>query len=205
MAWYAGGDTALTMADGKVFHLGSVSAVVMQTLWRATGALVTGRRDFDVSAAWGGTHPLNVPAFIVTHTPPPDWATRRSPFTFVTDGVASAIAQAKATAGERHVLVNGSRIAQQGLQAGLVDELQIELVPVVLGQGFAYSITWDRRRLRSRAQRWTRGRRSRTCAIVWFRTRPPNLLEPPRMVDVTCPARRSTPGGTRSTVPVCGG
>ena len=135
MGWYAGGDTVLTMADGKVFHLGSVSAVVMQTLWRATGALVTGRRDFDVSAAWGGTHPLNVPAFIVTHTPPPDWATRRSPFTFVTDGVASAIAQAKATAGERHVLVNGSRIAQQSLQAGLVDELQIELVPVVLGQG----------------------------------------------------------------------
>jgi dihydrofolate reductase len=93
-------------------------------LWRSYyGAIVTGRRDFDMSKAWGGKSPLNVPIFIVTHHPPSEWVNTESPFTFVTEGVASAIEQAQQVAGNKMIAVGGSQIAQQAIQAGLLDEI----------------------------------------------------------------------------------
>lgn len=134
--WLSGGDTPLPIPSaGRVFMTSPASAAHYREFLETTGALVTGRRDFDVSRAWGGQNPLGVPAFIVTHNPPQEWAGEGSPFTFVTDGVESAVEQAKAVAGDKNVAISGSKIAQQALKAGLLEEIQIDLVPVLLGDG----------------------------------------------------------------------
>jgi dihydrofolate reductase len=136
MGWYFSGDTEMTMGDGMVFKVSQASADLLRESWGAIGAIVTGRRDFDVSRAWGGKSPIaGAQILIVTHTVPQEWAGKESPFTFVTDGVESALAQAKAIAGEKNVAVSGSKITQQCLQAGLLDEIQIELAPILLGAG----------------------------------------------------------------------
>lgn len=132
--WFSNGDTPFPVAD-RVFMTSAVSAEQYRRLWDSIGAQVTGRRDFDVSRAWGGKHPMGIPCFIVTHNPPPEWTGEGSPFTFVTDGVESAVRQAQAAAGEKNVVLGGSTIAQQCIKAGLVDEIHIDLVPVLLGEG----------------------------------------------------------------------
>jgi len=134
--WLTSGDTPLEVPGvGRPFRTSPASAAHYRELLETFGAEVTGRRDFDVSRAWGGKHPMGVPAFIVTHSPPQEWVYDGSPFTFVTDGVASAVEQARQAAGSKNVIVNGSQIAQQCLRAGLLDEIQIELVPILLGAG----------------------------------------------------------------------
>lgn len=108
---------------------------------RATEGLSTmvcGRRVFDHTAGWGGRPPGRGRAFVVTHRPPEDWASfPDSPFTFVTSGVADAVAQAQAT-GLGSVGVCGPTIARQCLALGLLDEVRIDLVPVLLGKGIRY-------------------------------------------------------------------
>jgi dihydrofolate reductase len=99
------------------------------------GASVAGRRTFDITNGWGGRPPLGVPTFVVTHTVPREWVYEGSPFTFVTDGVESAIEQAKAVAGEKDVAVMAASIVQQCIRAGLLDEIVINLVPLLLGDG----------------------------------------------------------------------
>jgi len=134
--WLANGDTPLPIpSTDRVFMTSAVSAEVYREMFETTGAHVTGRGDFDASDAWGGKHPLNVPAFIVTHRVPQEWAGEGSPFTFVTDGVESAIEQARKAAGDKNVIVGGSQITQQCLKARLLDEIHIDLVPVLLGEG----------------------------------------------------------------------
>ena len=90
---------------------------------------------FDIAHAWGGSPPGGGPCFIVTHNPPQEWLKEGSPFTFITDGVESAIRQAKQAAGEKAVSVASASIMQQCLKAGLLDEIVITLVPVLLGGG----------------------------------------------------------------------
>jgi dihydrofolate reductase len=134
--WYRSGDTAFPVAGtSMVFNVSRASTALLAATWGRLGALVTGRRDFDVSHAWGGTPPLGVPTFIVTHRPPAEWLTPGSPFAFVTNGVASAIAQARQAAGDRDVGVGGTTIVQQALRAGLIDEIRIDLAHVLLGAG----------------------------------------------------------------------
>ena len=112
--WYSAGDTEFPVAGtGMVFRISRASAELLRATWGQLGAIVTGRRDFDVSGAWGGTPPLGVPTFIVTHRIPQEWVRDGSPFTFVTDGVASAIAQARQAAGDQDVGVSGTTIVQQ--------------------------------------------------------------------------------------------
>lgn len=135
-AWYGGGDTEVKMPNNELtFNTDPVSAEVVQQTLRQFGANVTGRKTFEDAEAWGGQDPLGVPSFIVSHGVPAEWAGPDSPFVFVTDGVASAIAQAKAVAGDRAVGVAGADIARQCLQLGLLDEIQLHLVPVLLGAG----------------------------------------------------------------------
>jgi dihydrofolate reductase len=119
----------------RPFKVSKASAELIRQEWESIGAIVTGRRDFDVSKAWGGASPLGVPIFIVTHHPPSEWSQKESPFTFVTDGVESAVTQAKQAANGKDVSIGGSQIIQQCLRAGLVDEIGIELVPILLGSG----------------------------------------------------------------------
>jgi dihydrofolate reductase len=134
--WLTSGDTPLQVPGvDRAFKTSAASAAHYQELLDTTGAEVTGRRDFDISRAWGGKHPFGIPAFIVTHSPPQEWVYEGSPFTFVTDGVESAVEQARKAAGDRNVIVNGSKIAQQCLNAGLIDEVQIDLAPILLGSG----------------------------------------------------------------------
>ena len=121
---------------GLLFKVSRASARLLQAVWDTVGASVTGRRAFDVANAWGGNPPLGVPTFVVTHDPPQAWAHKKdSPYIFVTDGVESAIRQARAAAGGKNVAVGGSTIVQQCLKAGFLDEIRIELVPVLLGAG----------------------------------------------------------------------
>lgn len=134
--WYTAGDTDLPIPGvPRAFKVSKASAALIRQEWDAVGAIVTGRRDFDVSNAWGGVPPLGVPIFIVTHDPPEEWNKPDSPFTFVTDGVESAVAQAKRAAKGKNVSIGGSQIIQQALRAGLVDEIAIELAPILLGSG----------------------------------------------------------------------
>ena len=101
------------------------------------GALVCGRTLFDVTDGWQGRHTLNVPIVVVTHRVPTDWVDAHpdAPFSFVTDGVEAAIARAQELAGDRVVSVTGGTIARQCLDLGLLDEVAIDLVPVVMGAG----------------------------------------------------------------------
>jgi dihydrofolate reductase len=109
-------------------------------IWRSTfddvGAIVTGRRTFDLAGGWGGMHPVGAPVFILTHNPPDGF--EDAPFTFVTDGIESAVEQAKETAGDKLVGVGGASAAQQALNAGLLDAVRVSLVPVVLGEGISF-------------------------------------------------------------------
>ena len=96
MQWYRAGDTEFVVpGGGMTFKLGPASADLLRAAWGQMGAIVTGRRDFEVSKAWGGQPPFGVPTFIVTHHPPAAWVGLSSPFTFVTDGVETAIARAR--------------------------------------------------------------------------------------------------------------
>jgi dihydrofolate reductase len=99
----------------------------------ATGAVITGRRTGDFVDYWGGDHHDGVPIFVPTHQAPPE--NRYEQVYFVTDGIESCVAQAKAAAGDRDVMVHGAYTAQACLRAGVLDVLEIQLVPVLLGQG----------------------------------------------------------------------
>jgi dihydrofolate reductase len=134
-AWYFSGDTDYEMPSGTMtFKVSPASAELLQEV-QTVGALVTGRKTFDIANAWGGRHPVDVPVFVVTHTVPQEWVYEGSPFTFVTDGVESAVEKAKKTAGDKNVGVGAASIAQQCINAGLLDEIHIHLAPVLLGDG----------------------------------------------------------------------
>jgi dihydrofolate reductase len=136
LGWYAAGDTEYRLPGTEmVFKVSAQTAELLRETRRTTGALVTGRRTFDLTNGWGGRHPLNVPVFVVTHTVPQEWVYEQSPFTFVTDGLESALEQAKAIAGDKDVGVVGASLVQQCIRAGLLDEIHFDLVPVLLGDG----------------------------------------------------------------------
>jgi dihydrofolate reductase len=136
LAWYSGGDTEYRLPGTEmVFKVSAQSAELLRETRETTGALVTGRRTFDLTGGWGGKHPLDVPVFVVTHTVPREWNYEGSPFTFVTDGLESAVEQARAVAGDKDVGVIGASLVQQCIRAGLLDEIHIDLVPVLLGDG----------------------------------------------------------------------
>ena len=78
---------------------------------------------------------MGVPVFVVSHSVPHEWVYEGSPFTFVTDGLESAVAQAKAVAGDKDVGVIGANLVQQCIRSGLLDEIHLDLVPVLLGDG----------------------------------------------------------------------
>ena len=133
--WYFRGDTEVAMAEGvPPLKVPAQSATVLREGLASFGAGVWGRKTFDIAHGWGG-HPPGSPAFIVTHSTPQEWVFEGSPFTFVTDGVESAIRQAKAAAGAKNVVVCTASVLQQAVNAGLVDEIHVDLAPVLLGRG----------------------------------------------------------------------
>lgn len=113
------------------------SSEVLEEVLDAAGAIVVGKRMFDNAKGWGDNPPFHKPVFVLTHTErEPLVKDGGTTFTFVTDGVESAIEQAKAAAGDKDVSVGGgASTAQQCLRAGLLDELQIHVAPLLLGGG----------------------------------------------------------------------
>ena len=106
-----------------------------QDEWSAAGAVLAGRRTAELMDHWGGSH-AGLPIIVPSHRPPGPAARWGYPLvTYVTDGIESAMAQAKAAAGDRYVLVHGAHTAQRALEAGVLDELQIHQIPVLFGGG----------------------------------------------------------------------
>lgn len=138
--WYGNGDVETTFSDAsRVFSVTRQTADFLAETAPRMAAGVIGRHLFDHTGGWEGVPPNGEHAFVVTHSVPADWPhLGTAPFTFVTDGVASAIEQAKAFAGDRDVSVAAGDVGGQALRAGLVDRVVLNLVPVVLGSGKPY-------------------------------------------------------------------
>jgi dihydrofolate reductase len=115
---------------------GEADARMVRELFAETGAVVLGKRTFDLGLEpWGGT-PFPVPCFVLTHEARDDLVTKTGTFAFVTDGIERAVHRAQAAAGDKDVLVmGGPTVAQQAVRAGLVDEIRLHLVPVLFGAG----------------------------------------------------------------------
>jgi dihydrofolate reductase len=136
--WLQNGEAELpTPAGDFTVRLAPTSAEHWQRWASSVGVLVCGRTLFDVAEGWQGRHSLDVPVVVVTHQVPTGWVDAHpdAPFSFVTDGVEAAIARARELAGDRVVAVTGGTIARQCLELGLLDEVAIDLVPVVMGAG----------------------------------------------------------------------
>ncbi|ADD44999.1 dihydrofolate reductase family protein [Stackebrandtia nassauensis] len=136
-AWCTAGDVETPSADPErlTYRTSEATARYLRDLMDHTGALVVGRKQFDMTNGWGGAHPQgDVPVFVVTHNPP-EWTNTVTPFTFVTDGVESAVRQAIKVADGKDVGIGPGSIVGQALSVGLLDELRIDLVPTVLGGG----------------------------------------------------------------------
>jgi dihydrofolate reductase len=134
--WYDNGDVEVPSNDPRwTFHVTEPSVPFLRHALDRSGALVCGRRLFDIAQGWGGNHPSGCPLVVVTHRPVTDWP---HPVTFVTDGVVSAIEQAKKIAGDKDVVCASAAITQQALDAGLIDEIAVSLVPVLLGRGIPF-------------------------------------------------------------------
>jgi dihydrofolate reductase len=137
--WYNNGDVAITGADpDRVFHVSEATAGYLRATWTNIGAAVIGRRLFDLTNGWNGRPAIGDHVFVVTHEAPAGWPFPDAPFTFVTDGVASAVDQARAFAGDRNVALTAGNLTGQALAAGLVDEVSVSLAPVVFGSGVRF-------------------------------------------------------------------
>ena len=136
--WFDNGDVELRTIDPDItFHLNQESFNHLQGWLDTIGALVCGRTLFDFTDGWGGRHTMDVPVVVVTHEAPADWIAEHpdASLEFVTDGIEAAVARAHEIAGERTVAVAAGTIARQCLELGLLDEVAIDLVPVVFGGG----------------------------------------------------------------------
>jgi dihydrofolate reductase len=139
--WYENGPVRFEWpGNDMVSQVTPQSAAYLRATLDESGALVVGRRVFDITDGWAGHHPVGVPVFVVSHRGPEGWDERHdaSRTTFVHDGVESAIRQAQAVAGDKSIGVAGPSIAQQCLDLGLLDELHVELAPVLLGDGIPF-------------------------------------------------------------------
>jgi dihydrofolate reductase len=116
--------------------MSAVSAATFDEGVGRVGAVIAGRRTYDIAEAWGGSGPLpGAPLFVLTHQVPDAVPAGDPPYTFVTDGIERAVERARTAAAGKDAALMGATIVQQGLRAGLLDELVISLVPVVLGRG----------------------------------------------------------------------
>jgi dihydrofolate reductase len=160
------GDVSLLYPDLAALR----STEMLQEEIQTTGAVVMGRRAYDMAEGDVTDYEYQAPIFVLTHHVPEQAAkgqNDRLTITFVSDGIASAIAQAKAAAGDKHVMVvGGANTAQQCLRAGLVDEIHIGIVPVLLGEGLRFFEPGSIEQLQLER---TRVFESPTRTDLWFR------------------------------------
>jgi dihydrofolate reductase len=139
------GDGAGMLHDWMFSAATDQDRAMLQEMLDGCGAIVMGRKSFDNTegdGGWGDAGPVgDTPCFVVTHNKPT--MSYPSVFTFVTDGVASAIEQAKLVAGDKVVGLHGATVMQQALPLGLVDEIRVHVIPVLLGGGTSLFATLD--------------------------------------------------------------
>ena len=121
-------------SDPMLFKVSQPSAGYIRSLTSGLGAVLTGRRTFEVAQGWGGNHFWG-PAFVLTHTIPSGWPRPDSNVHFVTEGIETAVRQAKIAANGKAVGVHGADTIQQLLNAGLLDEIQVDVAALLLGSG----------------------------------------------------------------------
>ena len=132
--WLFSGDQVSKV--NEFFKLSEANRLVHDKSLINAGAMIVGRGTYDVVNGWGGSHPnKGVPVFVVTHKVPETIPEGTTPFTFVSDGVVSAVKKAKSVSGNKEIGVAGASVSQQCLKAGLVDEIFLHIVPVILGKG----------------------------------------------------------------------
>jgi dihydrofolate reductase len=134
--WYFSGDVEIPIggSDPVTLRVSRPSAEHLHDLMSEVGAMLTGRRTFDKADGWGGNHAFG-PAFVLTHHIPDGWPRPGSTVHFVTDGIESAVKQAKTAAAGKSVGVHGADTIQQCLNAGLLDEIHVDMAAVLLGSG----------------------------------------------------------------------
>ncbi|HEY6759102.1 MAG TPA: dihydrofolate reductase family protein, partial [Baekduia sp.] len=140
--WYRGGDVAVEDFAGRRSSLTPVSAAYFRAELDRVGAFLVGRRLYDHTNGWEARPPTEAPMVVVTHAAPADWPRDGVPITFATEGIEAAVAEAQALAarggGGRVVSVAGAATARSCLDAGLLDEIVVNLVPIVLGDGIPF-------------------------------------------------------------------
>jgi dihydrofolate reductase len=137
--WMFTGDVEVaTNAPGVSFRTSEASAGAVRGAVQGVGAILGGRRYFDLAQGWGGEHPMGVPAVVLTHSVPDGWPRDGSTVVFNTEGLASAVEQARSLAGGKDVAVASPSLVRQCLDAGVLDAVSIHLVPIVLGAGVPY-------------------------------------------------------------------
>lgn len=147
--WYFNGDTPI-LADeapkagefdhsgvGSPFKVSRASADYVRSMWASIGCIVMGRHLFDLVNGWEGQPPTGDHVVVVSHRPKPEGWHPEASYYFV-DNVTDAIATAQTLAGERAISVNAGEVGAQVLAAGLVDEVAMDVVPVVFGSGKRY-------------------------------------------------------------------
>jgi dihydrofolate reductase len=141
--WYFSGDTPIAgdadqgydhSGAGVGFKVSRASAEYVRPMWESIGAIVMGRHLFDLVNGWDGRPPAGDHVVVVSHRPKPEGWHPEASYQFV-DDVSAAIARAKDLAGDRTVAVNAGDVGGQVLAAGLVDEVAMDVVPVVFGAG----------------------------------------------------------------------
>jgi dihydrofolate reductase len=141
LAWLNAGEHEFPSANpGVSFHLTEADHRFFREINESVGVYVIGRRLFDITDGWGGIHPFDRPIVVVTHSIPADWIAAHpyAPFTFVTNGIEAAVERAREIAGELDVIVTAGKLASECLDLGLLDELWLDLVPVLLGSGVRF-------------------------------------------------------------------
>ena len=144
--YYGNGDVELV--EGGEIKVSQISADYLRPMWAGIGAMVIGRHLFDMTNGWEGTPPAGDHVVVVSHRPRPgDWQPsgsnpvhprpRQASYHFISD-VAQAVAKATELAGERTVAVTAGEVGGQALALGLVDEVAMDVVPVVFGSGKRY-------------------------------------------------------------------
>ena len=126
----------------------------------STGAVIAGRPTFEPAGGWGGDHHDGVPIYIVSRHPAPEWTAGWPGVHYIGD-LAEAFASAKRDAGGKNVMVHGAALAQRAIVAGLLDELEVHLIPVLMGDGIRLFEHLGIGQRRARTCPRARGRRRR--------------------------------------------
>jgi dihydrofolate reductase len=139
--WFDVGDREFPSANPDVsFHLTETDYRFLREVVDGVGVFVVGRRLFNITDGWGGTHPFDKPVVVVTHSVPEEWVAVHpdAPFSFVTDGLPRAIDRARELARGLNINVTAGALATQCLELGLLDEVWMDLAPVLIGGGVPF-------------------------------------------------------------------